>query len=287
MVSALLGVSRSTSRRLIERGQARLSQGQLKRAERVEEGTSLWLGDPPERKLRAEPVHFEVLYTDDHLAVVVKPEGVVTHPGSVAPGQPGTLAAGLLHRFPQVEGVGQPARWGIVHRLDRDTSGLLVVALSTFAYQALSSALRRREVKRRYFALVHGVMTTVRGAIEAPLGADPRRRGKRAVLAGGQYALTRYRVIRHWNDPGLSLLGVTLETGRTHQIRVHLSSIGHPVVGDRFYSGRADPLGAGRMWLHACRLTFAHPADFSNEMEHHSPLPEPLQQAMANRLGGS
>lgn len=284
VVAALLGVSRSISRRLIESGSARSARGPLKPAQRVESGLSLWLGDPPERRLRPEPVDFEVVYRDEHVVVVVKPEGVITHPGSVVPGQAGTLAAGLLHRFPQIEGVGQPARWGIVHRLDRDTSGLMVVALSARAHDLLSDALRRREVSRRYLALVHGVMETTRGAVEAPLGPDPRRRGKRAVMAGGQYALTRYRMTRYCNDPPLSLLEVELETGRTHQIRVHLSSIGHPVVGDRIYSGRPDPLEAGRMWLHASRLRFEHPADRGHRMEHHSPLPERLRLVMNSRL---
>ena len=285
VVSALLGVSRSISRRLVEAGSARSATGRLKPAQRVESGMSLWLGDPPERKLRPEPVDFEVKFQDEHVAVVVKPPGVITHPGSVAPDQRGTLAAGLLHRFPRIEGVGQPARWGIVHRLDRDTSGLLIVALSPQAYDRLSEALRRREIKRQYLALVHGVLETSRGAIEAPLGPDPRRRGKRAVVAGGQYALTRYRVIRQWADPALSLLSVELQTGRTHQIRVHFSSIGRPVVGDRLYSGRPDPLDADRMWLHASDLTFRHPADPSRLMEHHSRLPEALSRAM-DPLGG-
>ena len=284
VVAALLGVSRSVSRRLIESGSARSARGVLKPAERVESGLSLWLGDPPERRLRPEPVDFEVVYEDDHVAVVVKPEGVITHPGSVVPGQRGTLAAGLLHRYPQIEGVGQPVRWGIVHRLDRDTSGLMVAALSRRAHDRLSEALRRREVKRRYLALVHGVMETTRGAVEAPLGPDPRRRGRRAVMAGGQYALTRYRMTRYWDDPPLSLLEVELDTGRTHQIRVHMSSIGHPVVGDRFYSGRPDPCRAGRMWLHASELTFDHPIDPSRRLEHRSPLPERLRQAMDSGL---
>lgn len=286
VVSALLEVSRSVSRRLIEAGMARSAKGRLKPSERVVSGMALWLGDPPDRKLRPEAVDFDVMYEDRHVAVVVKPCGMITHPGSVVPHQRGTLAAGLLHRFPRIEGVGQPARWGIVHRLDRDTSGLLVTALSQPAYDELSGAMRRREVKRRYLALVHGVMETTRGAVEAPLGPDPRRRGKRAVVAGGRYAFTRYRMIRHWDDPPLSLLEVELDTGRTHQIRVHMSSIGCPVVGDRLYSGRPDPLAAGRMWLHASDLAFDHPTEPSRKMEHHSPLPEGLRQAMESRLGG-
>ena len=285
VISALLGVSRSSSRRLIETGLARSASGRLRPAERVEAGTSLWLGDPPDRKLRPEPVEFEVPYHDDHLAVVVKPVGVITHPGSVAPTQKGTLAAGLLHRFPQIEGVGQPARWGIVHRLDRDTSGLLVTALSPLAYEELKTALRRRRIKRRYQALVHGVVQTTRGAVEAPLGPHPRRRGRRAVVMNGKYALTHYRVTRRFDHPSLSLLEVELETGRTHQIRVHLSSIGHPVVGDRLYSGRPDPTEAGRMWLHASHLSFDHPVDSARQMDFRSVLPDELGRIIECRLG--
>ena len=285
VVSSLLEVSRSVSRRLIEAGRA-VAQGRpLKPAERLEAGSVLWIGDPPERKIRPEPVDFEVVYEDEHLAVVVKPEGVITHPGAAVPSQTGTLAAGLLHRYPQIEGVGLPSRWGIVHRLDRATSGLLVTALSELAYRELGEALRRREVKRRYLALVHGEMEAARGAVEAPLGPDPRRRGKRAVVAGGKYALTRYRMVGSQGDPPLSLLEVELETGRTHQIRVHLASIGRPVVGDRLYGGRPDPLEAGRMWLHAFELEFRHPADPSVQMQHHSPLPPDLGRRVVGLCG--
>ena len=258
----------------------------MKPAERVEAGTSLWIGDPPERKIQPEPVNFEVVYEDEHLAVVVKPEGVITHPGTAVPSQTGTLAAGLLHRYPQIEGVGLPSRWGIVHRLDRATSGLMVTALSELAYRELGDALRRREVRRRYLALVHGEMEAARGAVEAPLGPDPRRRGKRAVVAGGKYAFTRYRVVGSQGDPPLSLLEVELETGRTHQIRVHLASIGRPVVGDRLYGGRPDPLGAGRMWLHAFELEFRHPADPATRMQHHSALPPDLGRRIVGLSGG-
>jgi len=285
VISAVLGVSRSSSRRLIEAGLAWSASQRLTPPERVEAGMAMWLGDPPDRKLRPEPVAFPILYQDDHLAVVVKPAGVITHPGSVVPGQTGTLAAGLLHRFPQIEGVGQPARWGIVHRLDRDTSGLLVTALSQPAYEQLGAAMRRREVKRRYLALVHGEVQNSRGAVEAPLGPDPRRRGRQAVVMGGRYALTRYQVSRRLDHPPLSLLEVELQTGRTHQIRVHLSSIGHPVVGDRLYSGRPDPLETGRMWLHASELTFHHPTDPSQKMEFFSELPKELGRALESRLG--
>jgi len=287
VVSSLLEVSRSVSRRLIEAGRVIGPHGRrVKPAERVDAGSLLWIGDPPDRRIRPEPVDFEVVYEDEHLAVVVKPDGVITHPGNAAPSQTGTLAAGLLHRYPQIEGVGLPGRWGIVHRLDRATSGLMVTALSELAYRELGDALRRREVKRRYLALVHGEMEAATGAVEAPLGPDPRRRGKRAVVAGGKYALTRYRTAGSRDDPPLSLLEVELETGRTHQIRVHLASIGRPVVGDRLYGARPDPLGAGRMWLHAFQLEFRHPADPSLQMQHHSPLPPDLGRRIVGLTGG-
>lgn len=284
VISSLLEISRSSSTRLIEAGLARVAEGRVKPAERLEAGMSLWLGDPPDRKLRPEPLDLEILHHDEHIAVVMKPAGMITHPGSVVPSQKGTLAAGLLHRFPSIEGVGQPTRWGIVHRLDRDTSGLLVTALSPIAYENLGKAMRLRQIKRRYQALVHGAVASATGAVEAPLGPHPRRRGKRAVVVDGKYALTRYRVIDQLDSPALSILEVELETGRTHQIRVHLSSIGHPVVGDRLYSGRLDPLNAARMWLHACDLDFDHPVPPAPRMEFHAPWPDELSRLVKSRL---
>lgn len=206
--------------------------------------------------LLAEPVVFDVLYEDDDVVVVDKPAGVTVHPG--AGRSAGTLAAGLLHRYPEIEGVGEAGRWGLVHRLDRETSGALVVARTSTAHAALSDALRRREVSRRYLALVQGTFSLPRGTVEAPIGRDPNRPRRRALVPTGRHAVTHYRMTEQWDPPSVALLEVTLETGRTHQIRVHLAGIGHPVLGDRLYGGR-DPIPVPRLFLHAAELSFDHP----------------------------
>lgn len=169
-----------------------------------------------------------------------------------------TLVEGLVHRYPEL-GELADHRWGLVHRLDRDTSGLLVVGRSAAAFQTLQEALRVRAVGRTYLALVAGAPDGARGTIDAPIGRDPHQPTRMAVLAAGRPSRTHFRRLASWDDA--TLLEVRLETGRTHQIRVHFASIGHPVVGDRTYGGRrathrADP---GRQWLHATRLQFVHP----------------------------
>jgi 23S rRNA pseudouridine1911/1915/1917 synthase len=202
--------------------------------------------------LQPEPVAFEVLFEDDGVAVVDKPAGVVTHPG--AGRRTGTLAAGLLHRWPSIRGVGEEDRWGIVHRLDRDTSGLLAVALTEEAFIGLSAAIRQREVTREYLCLVEGSPASPTGTIDAPIGRDPRRPTRMSVDASGRQAVTHYRFEEEWGTG--SFLRVTLQTGRTHQIRVHLASIGLPVAGDPTY-GRGS--NEHRLFLHSTRLAFQHP----------------------------
>ena len=201
-----------------------------------------------------------VLYEDEYLAVIDKPSGLVTHPG---PGNAdGTLVSALLHLWPEIRDVGERPRWGIVHRLDRETSGVLVVAKQEHIRETLSGALGARKVSRHYLSLVHGQFGSVTGTIDAPID---RVRARRVVGIGGRRAVTHYRRSAAWANPEVSLLKVTLETGRTHQIRVHFESIAHHVVGDRVY-GR--PAGAdvdpGRVWLHARQLVFDHPGDRPN-----------------------
>lgn len=226
--------------------------------------------------LAAEHIDFGVLYEDEHLVVVDKPTGLTVHPG--AGRLTGTLAGGLLERFPEVRGVGQQGRWGLVHRLDRETSGALLVARTAEAYAALTADLARRDVGRDYVALVQGTFDLPRGTVEAPIGRDPHRPRRQAMIPNGRHAVTHYRMTSQWDQPGVALLAVTLETGRTHQIRVHLAGIGHSVIGDRLY-GRRDPVNAPRLFLHAANLRFRHPAT-GEAMEVTSPLPDDLRQVL-------
>jgi len=214
-----------------------------------------------------------VRHADDDVIVVAKPAGLVVHPGAGHPG--GTLVNGLLARFPDLAGVGEPARPGIVHRLDRDTSGLMVVARSARAYDALVDALARRAVDRHYQALVWGRLDAPRGAIDAPIGRSSARRTRMAVREGGRDARTSYAVVQAYDDPTVSLLECRLETGRTHQIRVHLAAIGHPVVGDAPYQGARASLPLARPFLHATVLSFAHPVS-GDPLHFEEPLPREL-----------
>ncbi len=198
-----------------------------------------------------------VRHEDADVVVVAKPAGLVVHPGAGHPD--GTLVNGLLARFPEIAGVGDPARPGIVHRLDRDTSGLLVVARSPAAYDGLVEMLAAHDVERRYAALVWGVPDATRGVIDAPIGRSVRRPTRMSVREGGRSARTHYEVVRSFREPDVSLLACRLETGRTHQIRVHLQAIGHPVVGDAAYGGSRPALTLDRPFLHAGGLAFAHP----------------------------
>jgi 23S rRNA pseudouridine1911/1915/1917 synthase len=207
------------------------------------------------------------------VAVVDKPFGVVTHPGAGETGP--TLAAGVLHRWPAVRGVGEADRWGIVHRLDRDTSGLLVIALDAAAESGLRQAIREHRVVREYLALVHGAPATPTGTIDAPIARDPTRPTRMRLDPTGRPAVTHYRVERSF--AAFTLLRVTLETGRTHQIRVHLAAIGLPVAGDRVY-GRVA--GAPRLFLHAARLELDHPVTGVRVVAN-SPLPSDLAAVLA------
>jgi len=224
-------------------------------------------------------VEFEVVHEDDDVLVIDKPAGLVVHPG--AGNLAGTLVNGLLARYPEIAAVGQAARPGIVHRLDGGTSGLMVVARTESAYEALVDALSARDITRQYRALSWGEVVGLDGLIDAPLGRSTRERTKMAVVADGREARTRYEVVDRFTGPAkLTLLECTLETGRTHQIRVHLAAIGHPVVGDTRY-GRARPaLRCDRPFLHAERLAFAHPVSGA-ALEFTSSLPPDLTAVLA------
>ena len=234
----------------------------------------------------ADPtVEVPVVHSDDSVVVVDKPAGLVVHPGNG--NWTGTLVHGLLSLFPDLQSLAvgdQTDRPGIVHRLDKGTSGLLVVARTAEARDDLMGQLARREMSREYITLVHGTVESDGGVIDAPLGRSDIDPSRIRVQTGGRSARTRYSVEARYAEPGpTTLLRCRLETGRTHQIRVHLASIGHPVVGDDRYGGRrptGPQLPAGRPFLHAAALGFRHPAN-GEEMHFTSPLPADLESLIA------
>lgn len=267
--------SRSQAAMLVESGAVTVDGVRRAKSFRVPAGgrVVVELSDPVAGSPAAEDLAITVVYEDEWLLVVDKPAGMVVHP---APGHPtGTMVNALRGRG--IAG-GDAYRPGIVHRLDRDTSGLLIVAKDPAVHRRLQEMIRRREVQRRYIALIHGRPSSVSGTIEAPVGRDPRRRVGMAV--GGiaaRSAVTHFRITEELGD--LTLVEVRLETGRTHQIRVHFLAIGHPIVGDPMYA-RRDVLNIGRQFLHSAVLGFSHPVS-GLAMRFESPLPADLALALA------
>ena len=281
-LSLLTGKSRSETARLVSEGNVMVG-GEPARmgSQRLGSGTVIEIAGvrAVEREVHRDPedVSFDVLHADRDVVVVNKPPGVVTHRGSGHP--QGTLADALGARYPEMTGVGEPDRPGIVHRLDRGTSGVLVCARSTLAYDSLVSQLAQRLVRRVYAALARGVAPSPTGTVDAPIGRDPTKRTMMAIRADGRPARTHYSVIETFARPTeASLLRCRLESGRTHQIRVHLASIGIPLLGDLAY-GVPDPFGIGRPLLHAYELEFRHPADGSR-MSFEAPIPEDFAAAL-------
>ena len=274
-VAELLGASRAEARRCFDEGTVLREGLAIRPSDRVAAGDTLHV-DVPVRvdELIAEAIDFVVVYEDEHLAVIDKPAGLVVHPG--AGRATGTLVGGLLHRWPQIEGVGEDPRWGIVHRLDRETSGALLIAKTARAHAALQAAIGAHRISRRYLTLVHGRFAAPTGTIEAPIERHPLHPTRQRVAVSGRPAITHYSTRATWDAPLVCLLDVELETGRTHQVRVHLHSINHFVVGDPVY-GRPGASGVdpGRVWLHAARLEFAHPIN-SRQIEVDVPLPADL-----------
>ena len=221
-----------------------------------------------------ESIDFEVVFEDDSVIVVSKPSGLIVHPGSGIAN--GTLVNGLAAQFPDLREIGDPTRLGLVHRLDKGTSGLLVVARTPEALENLKFQMQERHVHRQYFAIVAGHVESNKGVVDAPLGRDPKNPLKRAVINSGKYARTHYEIDQKYESPfKVSMLNCRLETGRTHQIRVHLAAIGHPVLGDELYGGRTAFNIENRLALHAQMLTFLHPKT-KNLMNFESPLPAEL-----------
>jgi 23S rRNA pseudouridine1911/1915/1917 synthase len=255
--------SRSQARRWIEQGRVRVNEREVSASQRVRAGDLVEAIPPDPEPAGAEPeaIPLAVLHEDDDLIVLDKPAGIVVHP---APGhRGGTLVNALLHHCDDLAGVGDVLRPGIVHRLDRGTSGVLVVAKSDLAHRHLSDQFREHSVERIYLAIVRGVPGTQGGEVVLPIGRHPRDRKRMSVRSqGGRTAATLWRVARRFPRSGRSLLELRPRTGRTHQIRVHLAAIGLPIAGDPVYGRRGrvqEAEGLKRPALHAERLTFTHP----------------------------
>jgi len=277
VVAMIGGGSRSEAARLVDAGAVEVG-GEVvtQRSFRVVAGMTIRFEptEPVSTVPVADPnVAFDVLYADADVVVVDKPAGLVVHPGAGNPGR--TLVNGLLVPFPELVEVGQPGRPGIVHRLDGDTSGVLVVARTPSAYTSLVGALARREVRRVYAAAVVGHVADDRGTIDAPIGRSARQRTRMAIVADGREARTHYEVLERSSEDAASWLRCELETGRTHQIRVHLAAIDHPVLGDRTYGPRTGSPLISRVALHALRLEFEHPTT-GDVLGFDSPLPADL-----------
>ena len=250
--------SRNRLQKWLREGHVRLDSRSAKPKQKIWGGERIDIrpqADPEETTFRAEAIALEIIYEDDELLVINKPAGLVVHPGSG--NWQGTLLNALLHHSPQLAAI---PRAGIVHRLDKDTSGLLVVAKSLRAQTELVRQIQARTVKRDYLAVVHGVVR-LDGEVAAPVGRDPRSRTRMAVIGTGRPALTRYKVARRFADA--TLLECSLATGRTHQIRVHMQSLGYPIVGDPVYGAKRRGGSMAkrllRQALHAVRLEFSHP----------------------------
>jgi 23S rRNA pseudouridine1911/1915/1917 synthase len=278
-------VPRNQVQRWIRDGRVEVNDAPAKPAQPVAAGDAIRCRPeaPQEDRVAPEPGDLDLLYEDGDLVVLAKPPGLTVHPGAGRPS--GTLAHRLLARYPEMAGVGGPGRPGIVHRLDKDTSGVMVAARTSAAYHRLARAFAAREVAKRYLAITYGAPKPPAGSIAAPIGRHPVRRREMAVRADGRPASTGYATLAQ--QAGIALLALDLKTGRTHQIRVHLKSLGHPLVGDPVY-GEARfkalprPVQAPlrdfpRPALHAFRLAFEHPTT-GERMAFEAPVPADLRE---------
>jgi 23S rRNA pseudouridine1911/1915/1917 synthase len=268
--------SRSFAQKLISAGGVTSNGKILKPSFRLEPGVEIQISweDPEPLTVTPEAIPLEILYEDHDLVVVNKPRGMVVHPA--AGNYHGTLVNALLEHCRDLSGIGGVIRPGIVHRLDKDTSGVLVVAKNDLAHLALAAQIKNRSMKRIYKVLVHG-SPPESGRIEAPIGRHPIERKKMAVVRGGKTAVTNYRALEYLG--AYSLVEIKLESGRTHQIRVHLSYLGYPVVGDPVYGRNKEVVPIYGQALHAATLGFTHPRT-GEYMEFSSEIPEVMQQAM-------
>lgn len=271
-------LSRSQANEEIKAGRVLVNGGQKKAKYAVQVGDIIHYDLPEEQEVVyvAENIPLDIIYEDADVAVVNKPQGMVVHPS--AGHASGTLVNALLYHVKDLSSINGVVRPGIVHRIDKDTSGLLMVAKNDQAHQALAAELKQQKSHRQYLALVHGNLPNDRGMIEAPIGRSDKDRKKQAVTAKGKEAVSRFQVLERFGD--YTLVSVVLETGRTHQIRVHMAYIGHPVAGDPLYGPRKTLKGQGQ-FLHAQTLGFTHPrtGDF---LTFEADLPEIFQKTLTS-----
>ena len=282
--SQLTDLSRSAIQRLIADGHVTID-GQFTRAsQKVAVGDAIQVLVPPPQPVSLVPEDrpLDILHEDADIVVLDKPPGEVVHPG---PGhQSGTLVHALLAHCGDFTGVGGKMRPGIVHRLDKDTSGVLLVAKNDQAFRNLQEQFLRRQVRKEYLALVHGMVRDRKGRVEAPIGRDPGDRKRMAIVSGGKAAVTRYRVLKYLRET--SVVKILLVTGRTHQIRVHFSFLGHPVVGDETYGNRLAASLAPRQFLHAWRIAVLHPTS-GERIQFCSKLPADLREVLHQQARAS
>lgn len=268
--------SRSFIQNAIENGQILINSKPVKSGEKIKLGDeiSIDLVEPKPLEAQAEDIDFRIVYEDSDLLVVDKPQGLVVHPCQST--KSGTLVNGLLNRVKDLSGINGVLRPGIVHRLDKNTSGLMLVAKNDFTHNALADMIAKKDVKRKYYALLDGVVWENEGRIENFLSRDKKDRKKYAVSSDGKKAISLYRVVKRYQNA--TLVEFCLVTGRTHQIRVHSAYLGHPVIGDDVY-GKPDKKLAGQL-LHSHSLEFVHPRT-KKEMSFESPLPDYFENYMA------
>ena len=268
-------ISRVTAQRLIKTGNVLKNGATVKASNRLVQGDLLTVTIPPPEPIDLEPdwLNLEFLYEDQDIVAVNKPAGISVHPSGN--NRRGTLVNGLIAQISDLSEIGGIERPGIVHRLDKDTSGIILVAKNDYSHHHLGQQFKDRKLEKKYLALVSGLPRSTEGIIEGPIGRDPRNRKRMAIVTDGKHARTRYKILG--GTPHQSLLEVQLDTGRTHQIRVHMASIGHPIIGDRTYGGKSSLVD--RQFLHAHKISFTHPRK-NRTLSFTAALPSDLRTAL-------
>lgn len=265
-------ISREAIQRMIKKGKILVNGKQEKASYKTAVGDVITLEEeiPEEIELKPQEMPLDIIYEDDDMLIINKEKGIVVHPGNGNPD--GTLANAVMAKCKgSLSGIGGKIRPGIVHRIDKDTSGLIIVAKNDTAHINLSKQIQDRKVKKTYIALVRGVIKENEATINMPIGRSNKDRKKMAVTKDGKEAITHFKVLKRYN--GFTLLEVKIETGRTHQIRVHLSEIGYPIVGDEVYSNGKNPFGVKGQMLHAEKLELKHPIT-GKELTFEAPVPK-------------